>query len=144
MRTSMLALLVAFVATGCAYQTRARTYPAWHATTAAVPYQCGTARPVVVKTGKTGVGVTFVFDGAATTCALTFDDVVLTIEGREVSRATPPPLPTLAPGVRVEIYFALPFDENASYNAGERQGVLALRRGDERTTFPIELLMGVP
>ena len=26
MRTSMLALLVAFVATGCAYQTRARTF----------------------------------------------------------------------------------------------------------------------
>lgn len=134
-------VLLAIGATACAFSYNNRVYPKWQAAASAreTPFQCAKATPVVVKTGKTGIGVTVVFDGGETTCALALDDVVLTVEGREVSHASPPPMPTLAPGIRVEIYFPLPFDGNTSFNAGERHGMLTLRHGTETTTFALEL-----
>lgn len=134
--------LLALGATACAWSYHSRLYPAWRAAPSAreTPFQCAKATPVVVKTGKTGIGVTIVFDGGETTCALALDDVVLAVEGREVSRAKPPTMPTLAPGIRVEMYFPLPFDANSSFNAGERRATLSLRRGAETTTFALELL----
>lgn len=139
-RLALVAL--AFGASACAFSYRGRAYPEWQAPGSArgTPFQCGKATPVIVKTGKTGMGVTIVFEGGETTCALALDGVVLRVEGREVSHAQPPPMPTLGPGIRVEIYFPLPFDGNASFNAGERHGTLALRHGAETTTFVLELV----
>ena len=138
-RLAIAALAVS--GTACSFSYNHRVYPQWQAATSAreTPFQCARATPVVVKTGKTGIGVTVVFDGGDATCALALDDVVLTVEGRDVAHARPPPMPTLAPGVRVEMYFPLPFDGNASFNAGERHGTLALRHGAETTTFALEL-----
>jgi hypothetical protein len=53
-------------------------------------------------------------------------------------------MPTLAPGVRVEMYLPFLFDENASFNAGEREATLALRNGNVTTTFALELDPGKP
>ncbi|CAN5293025.1 hypothetical protein BH09MYX1_BH09MYX1_50240 [soil metagenome] len=142
MRASLLLLaLLALLAAGCAWSRPSRIYPAWRATDAAAgtPFQCAKATPVVVKTGKTGVGITMIFDGGDATCVLALTDVVLFVEDRDVAHAKPPRMPTLAPCVRVEMYFPFFFDENSSFNAGERTGALVLKNGQTSTAFPLAL-----
>ncbi len=137
-----LVALLALEASGCAFALRDRTYPEWRVDASAkqVPFACALATPIVVKTGKTGIGVSVVFDGGDATCALPLDAVTLRVNGREVSRAKLPELPTLAPGVRVVLYFPLPFDAQTSFNAGERSATLTLQSGAQTTSFALELV----
>ena len=141
-RAALVLFALALAPSGCAFATHDRTYPEWRADATAkhVAFGCAFATPIVVKTGKTGIGVTVVFDGGDATCPLALDAVTLAVNGREVSRAKLPALPTLGPGVRVVMYFPLAFDAQTSFNAGDRTATLALRSGAEATTFPLEIV----
>ena len=136
----LVRVLPLVVLAACAWNPPARQYPAWTVTEpASRSYLCGTATPTVVKTGKTGIGVTFTFDGRDAECSPAIDELLLVIEGKRVASAKPPGPLHVAPGGRVAMYFALPFDQNGSYDEGDRHGLLVLRGPEATLEFPIDL-----
>lgn len=106
-----------------------RNYPRWKVMSDADrAFGCADVRVWVAKSGKQGAGVTLRVlgrDGTAP-CRVELRAARLLVAGVPVEPAALPAPLELAPGTGTHVYLAYPFDNEATWNAGAREGELAL------------------
>jgi hypothetical protein len=138
-RASVLVAAIASMATSPAR----RPFVAWQVTAPAVR-QAGCARIQVwtAKSGKTGVGVGIGradATGEWRTCRVLLERASLRVGDRDVATSA-----VTQPVEAQDIYVPFLFDNEASWNAGERTGMLRLEllAGGERVVLVVPLLHG--
>jgi hypothetical protein len=135
-----VALLV--LVTGCVVirAPEDRERPRWHITGHdELDADCVSARALVRKSGKQGIGMAVQLR-SRTDCTFTPTSLALVLHGDAIAFPTPPPIVLHG---RSQLYAWLPlrFDNNAAWNRGVRDGVLALAytAGGQTGTWNIEM-----
>jgi hypothetical protein len=131
MRAPLLLAACAPLLAGCVFlyvNEPTRPLPEWRSvSTVPRPLGCARVSPRVVQSGKEGVGLVLVLEGAGDPCTLQISSATLRVGAVEARAVDLPPAPRLAEGTRVEAHLAFPFDADAAWSRGDRQGELVLR-----------------
>jgi hypothetical protein len=106
-----------------------RSYPAWKITDATVRVtECAEIKAWVSRSGKSGVGVTVRITPRGTeACDVRVAEAALEIGGARIEAIDLPESSQAPPGAQHHLYIPFAFDNEASWNRGERTGMLILR-----------------
>jgi hypothetical protein len=114
--------------------------PRWHITGHdQLDTECVSARALVRKSGKQGIGVAVQLRSRMD-CTFTPTSVALVLHGETIALPTPPPI-MLHGRSQLYAWLQLGFDNNAAWNRGDNDGVLALAytAGTQTGTWSIEM-----
>lgn len=115
-----------------------RGFPTWRVTPEPVlGAGCATAKPWVVRSGKTGFGLAIALRPApaAQACRVGIAGATLRLAGGQAVQVQG--VPEVATGTAPsQLYLPVPFDANAAWNDGEREAVLALHLTVDGVALP--------